>query len=157
MRWIVRRDQAEYMRKRQSQNQKKTVEAEVWAKQRLKQTNRNWTQQAIWGCRLFDFWCHELGIAVEIDGLTHDKNYDKARDEYNFFRSGIIVLRVPNYDEQSMDAAIQAIANADTWQVRKLKMREKYGLQEGESFRSILKRVGFKKAHGNWYPATTEK
>jgi len=102
---------------------------------------------------LFDFWCNELGIAVEIDGLTHDKDYDQARDQYNFFRSGIIVLRVPNYDEQAMIAAIKQIQSADTWAVRKAKMREQYGLKEGESFRTILKRVGLKKAHGNWEPS----
>ena len=157
MRWVVRKEQAEYMRERQKQNLGKTVQAESWAIERLKRTNRNWTRQAIWGCRLFDFWCHELGIAVEIDGLTHDKSYDKARDEYNFYRSGIIVLRVPNYDELAMAAAINEIEIADPWEIRRLKMREEFGLQEGESFRSILKRVGLKKAHGNWEPVTTER
>lgn len=153
MRWVVRKEQAEYMRARQKQNLAKSVAAESWASAHLEQTNFKWTRQAIWGCRLFDFWCNELGIAVEIDGLTHDKDYDQARDQYNFFRSGIIVLRVPNYDEQAMIAAIKQIQSADTWAIRKAKMREQYGLKEGESFRTILKRVGLKKAHGNWEPS----
>jgi very-short-patch-repair endonuclease len=152
MRWIVRSDQAEYMRERQKQNKSKIVEAELWAKKKLKFTGHKWNTQTIWGCRLFDFWCHKLGIAVEIDGLTHDKNYDAARDQYNFYRSGIIVLRVPNYDETAMAAALQTIADADTWEVRKVKMREQYGLQQGQNFSDILKIVGIKKAHGNWSP-----
>ena len=154
MRWVVRSDQAEYMRERQKQNKNKIVKAELWAKQKLETTGQKWNTQTIWGCRLFDFWCHRLGIAVEIDGLTHDKNYDAARDQYNFYRSGIIVLRVPNYDETAMDAALEAIAVADTWEVRKVKMREQYGLQEGQNFSDILKIVGIKKAHGNWSPTS---
>ncbi len=55
---------------------KKIVLAEVWAHPFLKQTRLKWTRQSVWGYRIFDFWCHEKGIAVEIDGLTHDKDYD---------------------------------------------------------------------------------
>jgi len=61
-------------------------------------------------------------------------------------------LRVPNYDETAMAAALQTIADADTWEVRKVKMREQYGLQQGQNFSDILKIVGIKKAHGNWSP-----
>ena len=154
MRWVVRSDQAKYMRERQKQNKSKTVQAEVWAKQKLKTTGHKWNRQTIWGCRLFDFWCHKLGIAVEIDGMTHNKVYDAIRDEYNFYRSGIIVLRVPNYDELAMQKALETIAKADSWEVRKVKMRDEFGLQEGQNFRDILKIVGIEKAHGNWSPQT---
>jgi very-short-patch-repair endonuclease len=150
MRWVVRSDQAKYMRERQDQNLKKQVPAEIWAAEKLKATNRKWVRQAIWGCRLFDFWCHELGIAVEIDGLTHDKDYDRARDQYNYYRSGIVVLRVPNFDELAMQNALDMISQADSWAARKLQMRQEFGLKDDESFSQILKKVGLKKARGNW-------
>lgn len=150
MRWIVRSDQAKYMRERQKQNKKKIVKAEIWAKQKLETTEYKWSSQAIWGCRLFDFWCAELGIAVEIDGMTHDKVYDAVRDEYNYFRSGIIVIRVGNYDETAMQQALETIAKAETWQARKAKMREQNGLTPDEPFRNLLKKVGIRKAHGKW-------
>jgi very-short-patch-repair endonuclease len=141
------------MRVRQDQNRNKTVKAEDWAFQKLKETNHKWTRQAIWGCRLFDFWSSKLGIAVEIDGLTHNKNYDKARDQYNFYRSGILVLRVENYNESQMELALAEIEKADDWQTRKRKMREQFGLHEDENFKNILKKVGIKKAHGDWIPS----
>lgn len=153
MRWIVRPDQAEYMRNRQDQNRLKSIKAEEWAFGYLKKTQKKWTRQAIWGCRIFDFWCAELGIAVEIDGMTHDKNYDSIRDNYNFYRSGIVVLRVPNFDDQKMVDALEAIKKSDTWQIRKLKMREKFNLRQEDSFSQILKKVGLKKAHGKWNPS----
>jgi very-short-patch-repair endonuclease len=155
MRWVVKKDQAEYMRKRQEENKKKNVEAEKWAEIALKKTNRKWTKQALWGCRIFDFWCAELGIAVEIDGKTHDAEYDNARDKYNFYRSGIIVFRVPNFDEIALQETLKAIEKADSWQIRRVKMREEFGLQEGESFSAILKKIGLKKAHGDWQPRGT--
>lgn len=153
MRWIVRPDQAEYMRNRQDQNRSKSVKAEEWAYGYLKQTQKKWTRQAIWGCRIFDFWCAEIGIAVEIDGMTHNKNYDSIRDEYNFYRSGIVVLRVPNFNDQKMVEALEQIKKSDTWQIRKVKMREQFNLRQEDSFSQILKKVGLKKAHGNWNPS----
>ena len=152
MRWVVRSDQANYMRERQKQNKKKSVAAEVWAREILKKTRWKWSRQTIWGCRLFDFWCHELGIAVEIDGMTHDKVYDSVRDEYNYYRSGIIVLRVPNYDHVAMQKALETIEAADLWVVRKAKMREQFELKPEEHFGVIIKKIGLKKAHGKWEP-----
>lgn len=152
MRWVVNKDQSDYMRKRQKQNQAQSTEAEIWAEKALEKTGRKWTKQALWGCRVFDFWCGELGIAIEIDGPSHDANHDLARDKYNFYRSGIIVLRVPNFDDDQLKKALFVIQNADTWRMRKVKMREEFGLQEGESFSGILKKVGLKKAHGDWKP-----
>jgi len=83
----------------------------------------------------------------------YDKNYDSIRDEYNFYRSGIIVLRVPNFDDQKMVDVLEAIKKSDTWQIRKVKMREQFNLRPEDSFSQILKKVGLKKAHGNWNPS----
>ena len=140
------------MRGRQRENSGKTVQAELWAKGKLAATPHEWSTQAMWGCRLFDFWCHRLGIAVEIDGATHDQGYDAARDRYNYYRSGIVVLRVRNYDEAAMQQALDLIASADDWQTRKAKMREQFGLTADEPFRNVLKKVNLRKAHGNWKP-----
>lgn len=88
----------------------------------LKTTGRKWTSSATWGYRIFDWWCHELGIAVEVDGPEHNKDYDAYRDEYNFRRSGIIVLRVRNRNEDDALRALSQIAVSDSWTDRRIKM-----------------------------------
>jgi very-short-patch-repair endonuclease len=152
MRWVTNKHQSDYMKVRKEQNLLKSVDAEIWAAQKLKKTKWKWTRQARWGCRLFDFWCAELGVAIEIDGPSHNSEYDKVRDNYNYFRSGIIVHRVRNFDEQALSDVIAKLPNTDKWQIRKIKMREEFGLREEDSFSRIIKLIGLKKAHGDWQP-----
>lgn len=126
LRWPVNAEQHAYMKVRQDQNLSRCQSNpnENWMWKKLSETSYKWTRQAQWGYRLFDFWCHELGIAVEVDGLNHDKNYDSARDAYNFSRSAIIVLRVRNGNEQDAREALLYIELSDRW----MKRRELMGL-----------------------------
>lgn len=86
---------------------------------KLSETRYKWTRQAMWGYRLFDFWNHELGIAVEVDGPEHDAEYDNYRDRYNYYRSALLVLRVKNFDEAEAARALGIIDCAETWAKRK--------------------------------------
>jgi len=112
LRWPTNKESHEYMRERQQQNLKLCLSsrAEEWMLQKLKTTGLKWTRQAQWGYRLFDFWCAKLGCAIEVDGSEHDADYDEYRDEYNFRRSGIIVIRVQNFDESSAEMALRLIS-----------------------------------------------
>ncbi len=95
---------------------------ENWMLSRLEaETDLKWTRNAMWQKRLFDFWNDEIGVAVEVDGLEHlkKKDYDAYRDKYNFYRSGIIVLRVRNLNNQDADKAIETINNTGFWQDRR--------------------------------------
>lgn len=122
--WPRTADQHAYMKMRQAENLARceTIRAEQWALSHLKGTNRKWNRQAQWGYRLFDFWCHDLGIAVEIDGETHDADYDAARDARNYQRSGILVLRVRNYNEEDMERALAVIASSPGWNTRRAEL-----------------------------------
>lgn len=126
LRWPVNAEQAAYMRMRQEQNQQRSNHNpnENWFAAKLDATGRAWTRGAVWGYRVFDFWCHELGVAIEVDGPEHRPDYDAYRDEYNLRRSGIVVLRVRNRNEEDAARAIEAIGNATTWSAR----REALGL-----------------------------
>lgn len=95
---------------------------EQWAAERLSATPYRWKRQAQWGYRIFDFWCAELGVAIEIDGSNHDPDYDAYRDEYNFRRSGVVVLRVRNKNEKDMDSTIAALDRIESWTTRRLNM-----------------------------------
>ena len=99
---------------------------EKWMSEKLKRTPYKWTRQAQWGYRLFDFWNHKLGIAIEVDGETHNKVYDKIRDKHNHKTSGIIVLRVRNKNEADAKKVIDYILGVDeNWNDRRIKMNIK--------------------------------
>lgn len=88
----------------------------------LKKTKLKWTRQAYWGFRLFDFWCHRLGVAVEVDGPEHIRERDEERDQYNFHRSGIIVIRVRNFSEPDAAACLREISKTGPWAERRAAM-----------------------------------
>lgn len=85
----------------------------------LKSRGEKWTRQVLWGYRIFDFWNPVLGIAIEIDGPEHDPVYDAHRDEYNFRRSAIVVLRVRNQNENDAKAVFELIPRLGTWKERR--------------------------------------
>lgn len=125
LRWCIDKESSEYMRTRKSQNKKQCLNsaAESWMAELLKKnTAHKWTRQIIWGYRLFDFWNHILGVVVEVDGPEHRKDYDAYRDEYAFRRSGIVVLRVRNWNEEDASAALKFIAKANTAIERKIEL-----------------------------------
>lgn len=123
-------------------------ENENWAARKLGETGLKWKRQATWGCRIFDFWNHEKGIAVEIDGPEHDRKVDAIRDQYNFLRSAIVVIRVKNGDEAGLIEAIKRIVIESSWQERRSAM----GLLS-KTKKDRLKNIesaGIKRAHGRW-------
>jgi len=128
LRFPTNADQAAYMRGRQEQNRRRTTSnaCENWMAAKLKATGKRFSRQTSWGYRVFDFWCAELGVAVEVDGPEHDAAYDQYRDDYNYRRSGILVLRVRNWNEGDAAEALARIAGSMTWKER----RDALGLNE---------------------------
>ena len=51
-------------------------------------------QQVIAGF-IADFYCHRAALVVEVDGPTHEQDYDRERDQI-FADKGITVLRFTN-------------------------------------------------------------
>lgn len=115
-------EKAAYMRMRQKENLIlcRKSKAEKWAYEILKEkSGYKWSRQAIWGFRLFDFWNHELGCAIEIDGPEHRKDYDLYRDKYNYLRSAIVVLRVKNFNSDDMNKALESLKKLRPWMERR--------------------------------------
>lgn len=115
------KEAAEYMLMRQKQNKEtsKKNKAENWFNEKLKNCKYKFSRQRRWGYRIYDFWNHELGIAIEIDGATHNKAWDELRDKQDFERSRIIVLRVRNFDEGDAYFALEYLFQAETWNERR--------------------------------------
>ena len=118
--WPVRQQHHAHMKKRQNQNRARNIKAEEWFAAKLPATNLQWTRQAQWGFRLFDFWCRELGIAIEIDGREHDAIQDAQRDDREDERSCIIVLRVRNFNEDDAKRALQRVGATLWWNDRRV-------------------------------------
>jgi very-short-patch-repair endonuclease len=119
--YTTNKSQHAYMRQRQAQNSARCVENrnENWMAELLQMTGHKWNRQAQWGFRLFDFWNHDLGVAVEVDGPEHARSQDAIEDEYNFRRSAIVVLHVRNQNADDAALACQIITKLPTWAERR--------------------------------------
>jgi very-short-patch-repair endonuclease len=152
MRWNTTKDQHDYMKVRQQQNEAKigSIPAEERAWKMLQSSSLKWRRQAMWGCRLFDFWCAEKGAAIEIDGPNHDPETDAVRDRYNWLRSGIAVLRVRNFDCAGLRKAVAQVVDLAPWNAR----RTELGLDAPgkRARRKNLTDAGLRLAHGKWVP-----
>jgi very-short-patch-repair endonuclease len=124
LRWATNAEQSAYMREMQAKNRRRSASNpnELWMADKLDETGLKWTPQAVWGYRIFDFWCHQLGIAVEVDGPEHRIEYDNYRDEYNYRRSAVLVLRVRNRSEEDAAAALRVIAESESWNDRRARL-----------------------------------
>jgi len=123
LKWAATREQSQYIVGRKKENIERSYrnQNENWFHaELLLNTKYKFNRQAIWGYRIYDFWCACLGIAVEVDGPEHNEAYDSYRDNYNYRRSGIIVLHVRNKNDDDAEQAFEIINNAMTWKERRL-------------------------------------
>lgn len=60
---------------------------------------------------ILDFYCHELKLAIEVDGSSHDTRDQKEKDlirDYDLEQLGIKVIRVDDSDvKRNMDSMIK--------------------------------------------------
>jgi very-short-patch-repair endonuclease len=72
-----------------------------WALRRIRSSGSHFRRQAPIGPYFADFACHQIRLAIEIDGETHTSTESAIRDETrsSYFRShGYRVFRFWNYD-----------------------------------------------------------
>jgi len=60
---------------------------------------------------IIDFYCHELNLALEVDGYTHDYNYENDLQRQNRLNSlGIRVIRFSDDDvKKHLDDVLRAL------------------------------------------------
>ncbi len=117
--WPTTQRAHSHMEVRQRQNRGRRVTAEDWMAMHLRRTPYRWTRQAQWGFRLFDFWCRDIGVAVEVDGPNHDAVRDAESDAKMMSRSGILVLRVRNWNIGDLSLALETLQVAMPWNARR--------------------------------------
>ncbi len=95
---------------------------ENWMAAKLDKTGSTWTRKAVIGFRLFDFWCHPLGIAVEIDDDDRDEQASARTDLSEYQDRGILVLHARGGNERDAAAVIEKIAKAEKWNTRRFNL-----------------------------------
>tara|TARA_R110000868_G_scaffold368227_1_gene631226 strand:- start:65045 stop:65485 length:441 start_codon:yes stop_codon:yes gene_type:complete len=64
---------------------------------------------------IIDFYCHEIKLAIEVDGGSHYTSEQKDKDlirDYNLNQLGINILRIDDLDVKSnMDSVIRFLKN----------------------------------------------
>lgn len=147
MRWVVNREQADYMKKLQNEARVLSMsnQGENWADGILRTSCLHWTRKTIWGCRLFDFWNARKGVAIELDGPKPDAGDEEDRHARE--RSGIAVFRVKSFDESQLRLVMSKAESLEDWGIR----RERLGIP------SKLKGKNLPKAHGNWVPPGSDE
>jgi very-short-patch-repair endonuclease len=75
------------------------------------------------GTRIFDFWCHEKWIAIEIDWWYHTEarkaDKDRKYDFYNLNKHWILVIRIDNRDDIWAIDALRKVELSESWRSRK--------------------------------------
>lgn len=89
--------EAKVVRARQMRRQMTVAESVLWECLRRSRLGVNFRRQQIIDGFIADFYCHSAALVVEVDGRTHDPDYDAERDRI-FSDRGIVVLRVKNQD-----------------------------------------------------------
>jgi len=66
------------------------------------------------GPYVVDFYCHSIGLVVEIDGMSHVDRLEQDQERINYLeQQGLKVLRVTNQDVMNdLDAVARGIAQA---------------------------------------------
>jgi very-short-patch-repair endonuclease len=112
----VRTSEEMKQKARQLRKQMTPAEQKLWQRVRKRQVaGLKFRRQHPFGPYIFDFFCDELRLVIELDGSVHDKpslrSYDNLRDEW-CRACGLIVLRFAN--EQvftDVELIVQAILN----------------------------------------------
>ena len=72
-------------------------ERKLWAALRRSQLNGfKFRCQYVIGRRIVDFYCPAAKCAIEVDGMTHDREEDLRRDAALEFATGVQTLRFTN-------------------------------------------------------------
>lgn len=119
--WPVNKKLTDHMLMRQLQHRAKGMtKAETWFFENfLMKTQVKWNKQCAWGFRLFDFWNHRLGVAIEVDGPEHNEETDLIEDFKEWERSRIITIRVRNFNRDDATYCMEKLPLVEPWDARR--------------------------------------
>ena len=108
---------------RKLRNEMTPAENRLWYEY-LRQSDHRFLRQKVIGNYIVDFYCSELGLAIELDGETHleekEINPDSKRTE-ELEKLGLKVLRFWNYD---VLGGLGEVENIIEDEIKKLKFKK---------------------------------
>jgi len=114
-------------RAREMRNNPTEPERRLWSALRSKQLfGHKFCRQEVIDFRIVDFFCPVKGLAVELDGETHAREIDLARDARMYRQFGFRVVRFTNEEVmRNLDGVLAALeialdAQPDRWPGRRL-------------------------------------
>jgi very-short-patch-repair endonuclease len=119
---IIRYNPSLKIRARRLRIQCTPSETLLWSKIRRKTLGYEFHRQVPIDEYIVDFYCHELKLAIEVDGFVHDtrQEYDLRRQK-RLERLGVVVIRFDNEDiAKGMNEVISIIVCG----IEQIKMRE---------------------------------
>ena len=109
---------------RAARMRREPTEPEKWLWRHLsgsKLAGLKFRRQATIGRRIVDFFFPAIGLIIEVDGVTHDREADEMLDRNMVEQYGYITIRITNEDvRKNMDGVLQqielvALETADRW------------------------------------------
>jgi very-short-patch-repair endonuclease len=102
-------------RARRLRRQLSLPEGLLWQRLRMRPGGFKFRHQHPIGPYALDFFCHEAGLAIEVDGISHEMGDNPARDERRDRRvaeQGIMTLRVTAADVLGeMEAVVRLVVH----------------------------------------------
>ena len=92
----------------------------------LQKTGHKWQRQVVHGWKVFDFWCEEIGVRVEVDGFEHDEKKDTEYDAELYSKTAILTFRVRNKEQRDIVELLENIARCRKWGYRISMLRLSY-------------------------------
>ena len=106
-----------------------------------KEVYHKFQRQYIFGQTIFDFFSPAMGIAVEVDGKTHNQEWDAAKDKAHLEYYGVVTLRVRNQEKEDLDLLIKTLRGAGWWHARNYKKGIKLDAQTLDKMKQINKKA----------------
>jgi len=96
---------------RELRNNSTFSEILIWIKIKGKSLGYEFHRQVPIDEYIVDFYCHELNLAIEIDGSSHDHKYDyDLRRQYELERLGVKFVRFDDIDvKRNMNDVLRAL------------------------------------------------
>ena len=105
------------LRKFAGELRKNSTLAEVllWREIRKRKLGVQFHRQVPMDNFIVDFYCHELMLAIEIDGDSHNNSQQQKKDalkEYQLARLGVSIIRLDDRDiKRHLDSVVRFISN----------------------------------------------
>jgi hypothetical protein len=89
-------------------------DVELWMAKLLQTTRLQWRRRAP-----RQFWQHELGILILLEGPQHPRIASAELERAAFCERGVVLIQVTEFNKQDAANALRVIGFAEPWNARR--------------------------------------